>query len=71
MTNWKSFLMGISQRAELDAKPMESNPTPCGEILGRVEGRVNKPGQLSPGAKKLPAQAPTCSKLWVQAEQVN
>src|SRR5438128_10720021 len=47
MTNWKSFLMGISQRAELDAKPMESNPTPCGEILGRVEGRVNKPGQLS------------------------
>jgi len=42
--------MGISQRAELDAKPMESNPTPCGEILGRVEGRVNKPGQLSPGA---------------------
>src|SRR5713226_8096933 len=44
MTNWKSFLMGISQRAALDAKPMASNPTPCGEILGRVEGRVNKPG---------------------------
>jgi len=53
--------MGISQRAALDAKPRESNPTLCGEILGRVEGRVNKPGQLSPGAKKL----------WVQAEQVN
>src|SRR5437879_3714818 len=45
--------MGIPQRAELDAKPMESNPTLCGEILGRVEGRVNKPGLNMPRRKLL------------------